>query len=103
MPYRRLSHPPVSVWEQKAAVAALRAEGRAEVDEDALFRQIELMRDVVTAAARTTKRARRDTERRAVTPSKPAPADAVLTPPEERDSGAGSPAGVVPFAEIEEW
>lgn len=103
VPYRRLSHPPVSVWEQKAAVAALRAEGRAEVDEEALFRQIELMRDVVTAAARTTKRARRDTERRTATPSKPAPADAVLTPPEEGDSGSGSPVGAVPFAEIEEW
>lgn len=103
VPYRRLSHPPVSVWEQKAAVAALRAEGRADVDEEALFRQIELMRDVVTAAARTTKRARRDAERRTAAASNAAAKGGVVTPPEEADSGTGVPGGVVPFAEIEEW
>ena len=37
VPYRTLSHPPISVWEQRAAVARLREHGRAQVDEDALF------------------------------------------------------------------
>ena len=38
VPYRTLSRPPISVWEQRAAVARLREQGRAQVDEDALFR-----------------------------------------------------------------
>lgn len=103
VPYRRLSHPPVTVWEQKAAVAALRAEGRADVDEEALFRQIELMRDVVTAAARTTKRARRHTERRTTTPSAPRTSTAALIPPIEGNADLSSPEAAAPFAEIEEW
>jgi putative transposase len=33
VPYPVLSRPPISVWEHKAAVARLREQGRAEVDE----------------------------------------------------------------------
>ena len=44
VPYRTLSRPPISVWEQKAAAARLRELGRAEVDENALFAMVEQMR-----------------------------------------------------------
>jgi putative transposase len=46
VPYRTLAHPPISVWEHKAALARLRAESRAQVDEDALFRMVEQMRAI---------------------------------------------------------
>src|SRR5262249_44206668 len=37
VPYRTLSRPPISIWEQQAAVARLREQGRREVDEQTLF------------------------------------------------------------------
>jgi Mu transposase, C-terminal/Phage integrase family len=43
VPYRRTAHPPVTMWEQRAAIASSRNAGRDEVDEDAIFRAIEQM------------------------------------------------------------
>ena len=79
VPYRTLSHPAVSVWEHRAAVERLREQGRAQVDEDALFRMVEQMRTITDTAASTTRKARRDAERRSRTGGAPAatPADAV--------------------------
>ena len=54
VPYRTLSHPPVSVWEHRAALERLREQGRAQVDEDALFRMVESMRAITDAARATT-------------------------------------------------
>lgn len=97
VPYRRMSHPPVSVWEQRAAITQLRAAGRDEVDEEALFRTIEQMREVVNAAAVSTKRARRTVERRTEAPVARRPK--LSPPPVSSDEG-----GVIsPYAEIEEW
>ncbi len=96
VPYRRTSHPPVTLWEQRAAVAALRAAGREEVDEESLFRTITTMREVVDAAASSTKRARRQAERH--TPAA-TPGRAKLSPP----SGDGRGSVVTPFEVIEEW
>jgi putative transposase len=45
VPYRTLSRPAVTLWEHRRAVARLRERGRARVDEAALFRAIEQMRD----------------------------------------------------------
>jgi putative transposase len=69
VPYRTLSHPPISVWEQRAAVARLRESGRAQVDEDTLFRMAEQMRAITATATKTTRKARRDTERRSTVPA----------------------------------
>ena len=62
VPYRTLSHPPISAWEQRAAVARLREQGRAQVDEDALFRMAGQMR-------RSPRPRRRRPARPAATPS----------------------------------
>lgn len=59
VPYRTLSRPPISVWEQQAAMARLREQGRAEVDEQALFAMVEQMRQITDTAAATTRKARR--------------------------------------------
>jgi len=97
VPYRTLSRPPVSAWEQEAAAARLREAGRADVDETALFAMIEQMRQITDAASATTRRARRDRERRAATPTRPEPTAAL--PPEPDGTGAEA----VPFEVIEQW
>jgi putative transposase len=97
VPYRTLSRPPVSAWEQEAAAARLREAGRADVDETALFAMIEQMRQITDAAAATTRRARRDRERRAAVPARPERSAAL---PPETD---GSSAEAAPFEVIEQW
>jgi putative transposase len=102
VPYRTLSRPPISVWEQQAAVARLRELGRAEVDENALFAMIAQMREITDAAAATTRKARRDRQRRSATPARPAPVAAVPAPPAPETSGVAEDAAK-PFEVIEQW
>ena len=109
VPYRTLSHPPVSLWEHQAAAERLRLQGRAQVDEAALFRMVEQMREITEAAAASTRKARRDAARRAIVPARP---PALPDPPADPQAG---PAGIgadsarwddeaaVPFDVIEQW
>jgi putative transposase len=62
--YRRLGHPPISLWEQRLALKRLRDEGQLHVDESAIFRTIETMRKIADEAVVATKTARRQRERR---------------------------------------
>jgi putative transposase len=98
VPYRTLSRPPISVWEQHAAVARLRELGRAEVDEQALFAMVTQMRQITAGAAAATRKARRDSERRAANPARPR---AAVPPPPVPDVGSGPVAE--PFEVIEQW
>jgi putative transposase len=98
VPYRTLSHPPVSVWEHRAAVARLREAGRAQVDEQALFRMVEQMRAITDTASNTTRSARRNAERRAATPARPAQAPLPPACPADGDAIAARP-----FEVIEQW
>jgi putative transposase len=100
VPYRTLSRPAISVWEQQAAVARLRELGRAEVDENALFAMVAQMREITDTAAATTRKARRDRERRSATPARLRPADAIPRPPVPEASGD---TGAKPFEVIEQW
>jgi len=59
LPYRDLYRPSISLWEYRAAVRRLRAEGHRAVDEKAVFRAIETMRRITDRAASDTKVARR--------------------------------------------
>jgi putative transposase len=98
VPYRTLSRPPISAWEQKAAVARLREIGRADVDESALFTMVEQMRAITDAASAATRKARRDRERRSAVPAPSArPEPAVPPPPQEGVAAAR------PFEVIEQW
>ncbi|WP_125107089.1 Mu transposase C-terminal domain-containing protein [Gulosibacter massiliensis] len=110
VPYRTQSHPAVSVWEHRAAVERLRAEGRAQVDEEALFRMVEQMRTIADTARSTTRKARRNAQRRSkagAASSRDQPALAV--PPEDIPAGdagrasATDAGSVVPFEVIEQW
>lgn len=62
--YRDLRRPPISLWEHRLALKRLREEGRASVDETAIFRTVEAMRAIADDAVRATKMARRQRERR---------------------------------------
>jgi putative transposase len=62
--YRDLRRPPISLWEHRLALKRLRDEGRGHVDEAAIFRTIETMREIADEAVRASKVARRQRERR---------------------------------------
>jgi putative transposase len=62
--YRNLRRPPISLWEHRLALKRLREEGRANVDESAIFRTIERMRLITDQAVSASKVARRQRERR---------------------------------------
>lgn len=97
--YRTVSRPAISVWEQRAAVARLREQGRAEVDENALFAMVEQMRHITDAATASTRRARRNSERRrAVKTRSHSTTDA--PPPPMVEAGTAT---VAPFGVIEQW
>jgi putative transposase len=98
VPYRVLSRPPISIWEQQAAITRLREQGRADVDEQALFVTVAQMREITDTAAATTRRARRDRERRTATPD----ADPIVLPPPPPAPGVEA-STVRPFEVIEQW
>jgi putative transposase len=104
VPYRTLAHPPVSLWEHRAAVERLRTQGRAQVDEAALFRMVEQMRAITDAAAASTRKARRDASRREAGPSRP-PTGLPDPPPDPPTAAAdpGDDEAAVPFGVIELW
>jgi putative transposase len=60
VPYRTLSRPPISLWEQRAAVARIRELGRGQVDESALFEMVEQMR---AGGAHSTRSTSKEVER----------------------------------------
>ena len=104
IPYRTLSHPAVTLWEQRQALAKLRQQGREQVDESALFRMIGQMREIMSTAQKATRKARRDADRR-----QHLKATAVLfktTPPPDADMAdpqADNQPPAKPFDQIEEW
>ncbi|WP_449063848.1 transposase [Planomonospora algeriensis] len=98
VPYRTMSRPPISLWEQRAAIAALQEAGRDQVDENALFVMVEQMRRIAEDAAATTRTARRAVERRAAVTARAAAAP-VVPPPAD----VGPVAAPAPFEVIEQW
>ncbi|WP_406277094.1 DDE-type integrase/transposase/recombinase [Nocardia sp. NBC_00881] len=99
VPYRMWSRPAISLWEQRAAVARLREQGRAEIDENALFAMVEQMRHITDTAAAASRKARRNMERRKAAPPRTRPRVNVPEPPAV-DAGAVTAA---PFEVIEQW
>lgn len=98
--YRTLSRPAINVWEQQAAVTRLRELGRAEVDENMLFAMVDQMRQIADTAAATTRKVRRDQERRSTAPARPRPPSA---PPPPAAPEQGGTDVVAPFEVIEQW
>jgi putative transposase len=102
--YADLRRPPISLWEHRLALRRLREDGRAEVDEEAIFAAIDRMRGIAAQAVVETKTIRRQRERRlqaakavalkpaAVKPAKPDPSAFEPLPENERL-----------FTNVEEW
>lgn len=101
--YRTLSRPAISVWEQQAAVARLREQGRAEVDENALFAMVRQMREITDTASATSRKARRDRQRRSATPTRAQQPPAPAPPACPADDSADDAAVAAPFEVIEPW
>lgn len=103
IPYRTLFHPAVTLWEQRQALIRLRQQGHDQVDESALFRMIQQMRDIAHVAQQSTRKARRDTERRQHL-SEAAPTNRPVPPMEASpDVQTENIPLAVPFDQIEEW
>jgi len=84
--YRDLRRPPISLWEHRLALKRLRDEGRAMVDEAAIFRTIEAMRAIADGAVLASKTARRQRERRMrIVPAKER-SDLLPVEPDEADT-----------------
>jgi len=65
VPCSRQERPAISLHEHRLAIAHLRAQGRAQIDEDAIFRAVQHQREVVRDAAQRTRSARRQVARAA--------------------------------------
>ena len=103
--YRNLARPSMSLWELLAARRRLRAEGRAQVDEAALFAAREANGALVATAARETRRVRREAVRRDRHRAEVTFATAVEseTSPEPVDTGAPTNPTSAFVVEIEPW
>jgi putative transposase len=92
------TRPSIALWEHRAAVHALREEGRRAVDEELIFSTILAQRALIDEARRTTRAMRRHTARRAH-----------LVPPKILDVTAETVPEVVgttrqlPYFAVEEW
>ena len=64
IPYRSISNPAVTLWEHLQAIKLLKQRGQAQVDEAAIFRMIDQMREITVLAAQEGKTARRNQARR---------------------------------------
>lgn len=107
VPYRTMANPAVSLWEHRHALARLHERGVAQVDEAALFRTIEQMREIANTASKTTKRMRREAERRNAVTTRHSKASSPVLPPEapaEQAPDTVADAAPVPrFDQIEQW
>lgn len=100
VPYRMPSHPSVTLWEHREALARLRQLGRDQVDEHALFSMVDQMRTISRDAQKSTRRSRRNRQRRTHL-SESGAATSRIVPPVPTTAGATAQAA--PFDDIEEW
>lgn len=64
IPYADLALPPITLWEQRAALSALREQGHNAPTQDAIFKAVTAQRALIERATAKTKAARRHSQRR---------------------------------------
>ena len=64
IPYRNMTHPPMSIWELREAKARAESDGRRHIDENAIFSAYEQMQEIQLQAITRTNAARRAEQRR---------------------------------------
>jgi putative transposase len=101
VPYRQLSHPAITLWEQKESLKYLKEKGAGKVDEAAIFRTIEAMRKITEEAAASSRSARRRASRiNQISTKTDLPNYANLL---NETSSTTSTTEIKPFKDIEEW
>ncbi len=103
IPYRDLSHPPISIWELRKVRKILETEGKQDINEQLIFEAYGRMREIEQKAVTATKQIRKAMQRRlhAAAAGKPAP----ISPRPQITTDAGPPESVpviAPFDEMEE-
>jgi putative transposase len=97
VPYRTLSNPTISLFEHRLALKRLKDNGKQNVQESTLFKAIDEIRDIVKAAASTTRSVRRNRTR--MNENKKVQPPAIVEQP--NFGKKGDP--VVAFTDIEVW
>lgn len=92
------TRPAIALWEHRAAIRALREQGRRSVDEELIFSTILAQRALIDEATRTTKALRRDVARRAHLASKRIIDVTAAVEPIGDDKPLQ-----LPYFEVEEW
>ena len=100
IPYSNVTHPPVSIWELRAARKQLQAEGSKDIDEDALFAAMKKMRDIQDNATKQTKHIRRSNERRRIHGTSAIPSQPTASGSAPSEDESYSPTDIKPFDEI---
>lgn len=80
IPYANLTRPPISLWEQRRALALLKQDSAPFLDEIAIFRAVERMRRLEDEAVSRTRSARRNKAVRPSVSSSVAPAESTPEP-----------------------
>jgi putative transposase len=101
--YRDLRRPSISLWEHRLALKRLREEGRAAVDEEAIFAAIDAMRGIAERASAQSKLARRQRERRLCLDGVAAERHPVAALPKPAPRIQPLPADQRLFKNVEEW
>jgi putative transposase len=96
IPYRDLRLPPISLWEHREAMKALKAKGRKDINEKLIFDSIVEQRNILERS-RKTLRQRRDAER-----SKRAEKQPLLSVPGTQDVAEQDYSHLLPF-KVEQW
>ena len=100
VPYRTLSNPAVTLWEHRFTIKKVKEEGRKFIDEEAIFRTLQKMRQIAQEAVSQSKSARRSVARighlkSSATDNSPLPVPSA--------SNSSRPKSIKLFDEIEEW
>jgi putative transposase len=103
IPYRDISHPPMSIWELREIRRQLEEENVEEVNEQLIFDAFNRMRQQEEQAVRETKRARRSRQRRSEHQKvdRPKTAQEYTSGVEDSQSTPSAP-NITPFDEMEE-
>lgn len=104
VPYRDISHPPISIWELRKINNHLEKEGKTNIDEDLIFETYKRMREVEEKAIRDSKTVRLAKQRRALNKQSTSHLVKDIKPQvAEADVESNKPnKTILPFTDIEE-
>lgn len=103
IPYRDTSHPAISIWELREAVARATAQGQKTLNEQAIFEAYEKMREIEQEAVQKTKAARRSVQRRKIHSKVEKPVAQTPTIEDVVTDNEFDELEIKPFEEMDDW